>query len=352
MWVKDKDKWYDPTIKSSETATGAVRYDVAQSLSGGEKTQAKTNIGLATVATTGAYSDLTGVPAATGAVRYDVAQFFGDDAQAQARANIGMGTAASYDAPASGDALSSQVMLGNDSHNFNARAPTAHTQALSTLTQSSAITGQVATWNGTAWVPATPSGGGGMAIGSAITGATANKALYADASNNLAQANITCGRSDADMYVPILANKASALMGGMTVQSFSTSDAFVAANVIYNGGSGGFIRVAYGSGSIVRLSGNEVYVSHFGNDTGGSVASPVTSARFDSAGLEIYGRVIAQKIRTTSYTLAALNSAIPSPTVGDRSFITDETTGAFRVACVGGGAISTPVYYDGLWRNG
>jgi len=42
-------------------------------------------------------------------------------------------------------------------------APSTHTHPLSALTQSSATTGQVATWNGTAWVPQTPSGGGGGA---------------------------------------------------------------------------------------------------------------------------------------------------------------------------------------------
>lgn len=40
-------------------------------------------------------------------------------------------------------------------------AATTHTHALSDLTQSGATTGQVATWNGAAWVPQTPSGGGG-----------------------------------------------------------------------------------------------------------------------------------------------------------------------------------------------
>jgi hypothetical protein len=40
--------------------------------------------------------------------------------------------------------------------------PEAHTQSLSTITQSSAAAGQVATWNGTAWVPQSPSQGGGV----------------------------------------------------------------------------------------------------------------------------------------------------------------------------------------------
>jgi hypothetical protein len=38
--------------------------------------------------------------------------------------------------------------------------PSTHTHPLSALTQSSATSGQVVTWNGTAWVPQTPSGGG------------------------------------------------------------------------------------------------------------------------------------------------------------------------------------------------
>jgi len=43
---------------------------------------------------------------------------------------------------------------------FDSRyAPLSHTQALSTLTQSGATSGQVPTWNGSAWAPATVSGG-------------------------------------------------------------------------------------------------------------------------------------------------------------------------------------------------
>lgn len=40
-------------------------------------------------------------------------------------------------------------------------AAVSHTHALSALTQSGATTGQVPEWSGSAWVPATPSGGGG-----------------------------------------------------------------------------------------------------------------------------------------------------------------------------------------------
>jgi hypothetical protein len=44
--------------------------------------------------------------------------------------------------------------------------PSTHTHPLSALTQSSATSGQVVTWSGTAWVPQTPSGGGGGGVSS------------------------------------------------------------------------------------------------------------------------------------------------------------------------------------------
>jgi len=50
--------------------------------------------------------------------------------------------------------------------------PESHTHSFSDLTQSSATTGQVPTWNGTAWVPQTPatgSGGGGVSSYSDLT---------------------------------------------------------------------------------------------------------------------------------------------------------------------------------------
>jgi hypothetical protein len=44
---------------------------------------------------------------------------------------------------------------------LDGKAATSHTHSLASLTQSSATTGQVPTWNGTAWAAATPSGGSG-----------------------------------------------------------------------------------------------------------------------------------------------------------------------------------------------
>jgi hypothetical protein len=70
-----------------------------------------------------------------------------------------IGTAAAKEVPVTGNATSTQVVLGSDTRLTDSRTPTAHTHPLSALTQSSATTGQVATWNGTAWAAATPSTG-------------------------------------------------------------------------------------------------------------------------------------------------------------------------------------------------
>jgi hypothetical protein len=69
----------------------------------------------------------------------------------------GLGTASGKDIPATGNASSTQVVYGSDTRLTDARTPVSHTHPLSDLTQSSATTGQVATWNGTTWVATTPS---------------------------------------------------------------------------------------------------------------------------------------------------------------------------------------------------
>jgi hypothetical protein len=58
---------------------------------------------------------------------------------------------------------------GNDSRLINARDPTAHTHALADLQQGGATTNQVVTWNGSAWVPSSPSGTGTV---TSVTGGT------------------------------------------------------------------------------------------------------------------------------------------------------------------------------------
>ena len=94
-------------------------------------------------------SDLTDTTAAGRALLDDA------DSAAQ-RATLGLGDAATKNV----GTAAGTVAAGDDSRLSDARTPTTHTHALSGLTQSSATTGQVPTWNGSAWAPATPSGGG------------------------------------------------------------------------------------------------------------------------------------------------------------------------------------------------
>jgi hypothetical protein len=59
-------------------------------------------------------------------------------------------------------------------------APSSHTHSLSDLSQSGATTNQVPQWNGSAWVPATVSGGGGSSSASDLTSGTLADARLSD----------------------------------------------------------------------------------------------------------------------------------------------------------------------------
>lgn len=72
---------------------------------------------------------------------------------------INVGSAANDN---TGDSLRNAFIKVNDNCTYlDGKAPNAHTHPLSGLTQSGATSGQVPTWNGTAWAPATPTGGSG-----------------------------------------------------------------------------------------------------------------------------------------------------------------------------------------------
>jgi hypothetical protein len=112
--------------------------------------------GLATVATSGSYADLSGRPTLFSGSYADLtgvpASF------APSTHNQAWSTITSTPTTLSGYGITDAVG-SSDSRLTDARTPTSHTHALSSLTQSSATTGQVAAWNGSAWAPATPSAG-------------------------------------------------------------------------------------------------------------------------------------------------------------------------------------------------
>jgi hypothetical protein len=68
----------------------------------------------------------------------------------------------------------------SDSRLTDSRTPTAHTHGLGDLTQGGATTGQVIAWSGSAWAPATVSGGGGSTSASDLTSGTLADARLSD----------------------------------------------------------------------------------------------------------------------------------------------------------------------------
>lgn len=86
----------------------AVSTVASQGLSDTEKSNARANIGAGTSSFSGSYNDLSGKPT--------------------------LGTAAAKDVPSSGNASTSQVVMGNDSRLSDARTPTSHTHTKSQIT--------------------------------------------------------------------------------------------------------------------------------------------------------------------------------------------------------------------------
>ena len=155
--------------------------------------------------------------------------------------------------------------------------------------------GAAATWQ-------TP--GGGMAIGGTVTGATAGRVPFFGSG-------------------PVLADSAN-----ITFESFGRLS-------LGNGiilGSTAAVELG-GDGSALYLRAPNIY---------GAIPGVFSMA----------GRIESGALTVTNRTLAALNSAYPSPTLGQLGFITDELTGARHGICVGGGSIKLYVFYNGTnWVN-
>lgn len=81
------------------------------------------------------------------------------------------------DFASSGTTSTTKAVRADDSRLSDARTPTAHTHALADIQQGGATSGQVLEWSGSAWAPATLSGGGGGTVtsvtaGTGLTGGT------------------------------------------------------------------------------------------------------------------------------------------------------------------------------------
>jgi hypothetical protein len=120
----------------TQTFVNGANISVSTNTSTGAHTIAVT--GLAGVALSGAYSDLTGKPS--------LAAVATSGAYTDLSGRPTLGTAAALDVPASGNASTAQVVKGNDSRLSDARTPTAHTHAESDVTNlTTDLAGKVAT---------------------------------------------------------------------------------------------------------------------------------------------------------------------------------------------------------------
>lgn len=128
-------------------------------------------------------------------------------------------------------------------------APSTHTHPLSELTQSGATTGQVAQWNGTAWVPVTFSGGIGGTLGAtdnALTradgtgGATAQgSGVTLDDSANLSATNWTVGSG---VYTTRTYARLGAVASNLSLIISPTGTGFLSTQIPDGTNAGGNLR--------------------------------------------------------------------------------------------------------------
>lgn len=161
------------------------------------------------------------------------------------------------------------------------RANHTGTQALSTLSQSGAATGQVATWNGSAWAPATPSGGGGSGTVTSVAFTTSDSSLSVSGSPVTTSGTITVTLNT----VPVnkggtgatTASGARANLGLGTAATANTGD-FAAASHTHDASaitSGTFVgsRLASGLATDGRFVGVAAGITTWLNITAGDILS-------------------------------------------------------------------------------
>ena len=209
--------------------------------------------------------------------------------------------------------------------------PEAHTHALADLTQSSATTGQVPTWDGSAWVPETPDSGGDVSIDGTPT--SGQYALWASGTAIGGQAGVPwtdltgvpafgdaaladIGTGSGDVAAGDHGHDANEITGLATV---ATSGAYADLSGVpgtFNGSTPGLVPNP-GSGSADRfLRADGAFVEPPGAGGGGSVGwtdvtdKPGWTSTFDGGyasltGLPTLGTSAALDVGTTAGTVAS-----------------------------------------------
>lgn len=241
----------------------------------------------------------------------------------------------------------------------SAKADASHTHTLSNLTQSGATSGQVPQWNGSAWVPATVSGGGGgsgtvtsvavaNATGITWTGSpiTTSGTLTPTLSANLQSWSGIAPSAKADASHT---HAASDITSG--VLSTSRLGSGTADSTKYLRGDGQWITLPTGGGA-----GTVTNVAFSGGTTGlGASGSPITS----SGTITLNGVLVVSNGGTGASTLTGYvkgngtsamtaSSTIPGSDVsGNISGNAANVTGTVAVANGGTGATTLTGYVKG-----
>ena len=214
------------------------------------------------------------------------------DASAQ-RAALGLGTAATT-------AASEYATAAQGTDDRTASGLRTATTVVSVSAATAPSSGQVLTATGsTAATWQTP--GGGMAIGGTVTGATVGRVPFFGSG-------------------PVLSDSAN-----ISFESFGRLS-------LGNG-------IILGSAAAVELGGDS-----------GALYLRAPNIYGDIPGVfSLAGHIKPGALTVTNRTLAALNSAYPSPTLGQIGFITDES-GAGTVATSGGAIETLVIYGNGAWQ--
>lgn len=240
---------------------------------------------------------------------------------------------------------------------------------IDTLNSSANATDSMVVWNkanGNVGIRAIPSGGGGVTTLAAIgSSANANGATISGSTLNLEPASASFGgvvTTGTQTFAGAKTFNSNATINGLITGTYGGDQGFQVTNSksLYFVTNGTLLNFEAGSAKLqVQIAGAGAYTQGslvYGGNTGywrmGSNMQFVGSAGYTSLGAA--GTVDLLKVSTTAITAdlpvvlkAYTVATLPTGVVGMTAYVSDALAPAYLTPVVGGGAIKTPVFYDG-----